>query len=55
MRLLVLHKYGGVWVDMDVVFLRDFKPLLDQEWMYMWGSETDFIKEGACATVLSLH
>ena len=40
---------------MDIIFLRDFKPLLDQEWMYMWGSETDFEKEGACATVISLH
>ncbi len=55
LRLLVLHKYGGVWADMDIIFLRDFKPLLDQEWMYMWGSETDFEKEGACATVISLH
>tara|TARA_Y100000816_G_C26098298_1_gene581594 strand:- start:1696 stop:2601 length:906 start_codon:yes stop_codon:yes gene_type:complete len=55
LRLLVLHKYGGVWVDMDVILLRDFKPLLDQEYMYMWGSETDFVREGACATVLSLQ
>ena len=54
-RLLLLYKYGGVWVDMDIVFLRDFKPILDQEYMYMWGSETDFAKEGACATVLSLN
>jgi len=54
LRLLVLHKYGGTWIDMDIVFLRDFKPILDQEYMYMWGSETDFKKEGACATVLSL-
>jgi len=38
-RLLVLHKYGGVYFDMDVVFLRDFTPLLDQEFMYKWGPE----------------
>ena len=54
-RILLLHKYGGVWVDMDVVFLRDFKPILDQEYMYMWGSETDFERNGACATVLAMH
>lgn len=54
LRLLVLHKYGGVWIDMDIILLRDFKPLLDQEYMYMWGSETDFRNQGACATVLSL-
>lgn len=37
-RLLCLHKYGGVYVDMDVVVLRDFKPLLPYEFMYQWGS-----------------
>ena len=52
-RILLLYKYGGIWVDMDVILLRDFKPILDQEYMYMWGSETDFEREGACATVLS--
>ena len=55
LRLIVLHKYGGVWADMDIIFLRDFKALLNQEYMYMWGSETDFEREGACATVLSLN
>lgn len=55
LRLMVLHKYGGVWADMDIIFLRDFKPLLEQEYMYMWGSETDFANQGACATVLSLN
>lgn len=53
MRILVCYKYGGVFIDMDIVLLRDFGPLLGQEYMYMWGSETDFKKEGACATVLS--
>lgn len=53
MRILVCHKYGGVFIDMDIVLLRDFGPLLGQEYMYMWGSETDFKREGACATVLS--
>ena len=52
-RMLLLWKYGGVWADMDIIFLRDFKPILDQEYMYMWGSETDFANQGACATVLA--
>lgn len=51
-RILLLYKYGGVWYDMDVILLRDFKPILDQEYMYAWGGETDFLKEGACATVI---
>lgn len=28
-RLLLLHAYGGVWVDTDSVLLRDFRPLVD--------------------------
>ena len=54
LRVLAGYKYGGVWVDMDIVFLRDFKPILDQEYMYQWGGETDFENQGACASVLSL-
>jgi len=54
LRILAGYKYGGIWIDMDIVFLRDFKPILDQEYMYQWGGETDFASEGACATVLSL-
>lgn len=53
LRILVLYKYGGVWADMDIVFLRDFKPILDQEYMYQWGSETNFERDGACGTVLA--
>lgn len=53
-RILILHKYGGVWADMDIVFLRDFKSILDQEYMYQWGSETNYGVEGACATILAL-
>lgn len=53
LRFLVTHKYGGVWADMDMIFLRDFKPILDQEWAYMWGSERDFFKFGPCAAMMS--
>jgi len=37
-RLLVLHKYGGVYVDNDVILLRNFTPLLNQEFLYYWGT-----------------
>ncbi len=36
-RLLALYNYGGVYVDFDVAFLRDFTPLLDQDFMYNWS------------------
>jgi hypothetical protein len=54
LRLLALQKYGGIWIDMDIILLRDFKPLLDQEYLYQWGGDTDFDISGCCATVISL-
>ena len=55
LRFLVTHKYGGVWADMDMVFLRDFVPILDHEWAYMWGSETDFYNHGPCAAMMNIN
>lgn len=42
-RILVLYKYGGLYVDFDVAFLRDFAPLLDQEFMYKWSFQKEMI------------
>lgn len=36
LRILVLYSYGGVWVDMDSVILRSFRPLLEAEWVTQW-------------------
>jgi hypothetical protein len=55
LRFLVTYKYGGIWLDMDMVLLRDFKPLLDQEWAYMWGAEMDFRNFGPCAAIMNIH
>lgn len=30
-RMMILHKYGGVWVDTDTIILRDLRPLA--EWL----------------------
>ena len=35
-RALVLHNYGGVYVDMDMVLLRSIGVLLEQEFVYQW-------------------
>lgn len=35
-RVLLLYHYGGVWVDMDSVLLRDMRPLLESEWVTQW-------------------
>ena len=37
-RLLVLHKYGGIYIDMDVLVLRDMSPLHNLEFIYQWGT-----------------
>lgn len=37
-RLLVLHKYGGFYIDMDVLVLRNMRPLNNYEFLYQWGS-----------------
>jgi hypothetical protein len=37
-RLLVLHKYGGIYIDMDVLVLRDMSPLNEFEFLYQWGT-----------------
>ena len=42
-RILVLYNYGGVYVDVDVAFLRDFAPLLKQEFMYNWSFQKEMI------------
>ena len=35
-RLLVLWRYGGVWVDMDSLLTRDLTPLLEHEFVTQW-------------------
>ena len=37
-RLLVLARYGGVYVDMDVLLLRNLGPILGHEFAEQWGS-----------------
>jgi len=37
-RLLILHKYGGFYIDMDVLVLRNMCPLNHLEFLYQWGT-----------------
>jgi hypothetical protein len=54
LRFLSLYKFGGIWFDMDMTLLRDLKPILDQEFAYVWGTNFDnFCVEGPCAAFLS--
>ena len=38
LRALALLVHGGVYVDIDVLLLRNFGPLLGDEWLYQWGT-----------------
>jgi len=42
-RLLILHKYGGFYIDFDILLLRDLSPLLKYDFFYQWGSTTKSI------------
>ncbi len=55
LRFLALYKYGGIWYDMDMVLLRNLKPILDQEFAYVWAREfKDFTKFGPCAAFMGI-
>jgi hypothetical protein len=47
MRLLVLYRYGGLYIDADTMALRDFTPLLLSEYgrgafCYRWSARRDY-------------
>jgi hypothetical protein len=43
-RFVVLQRYGGIYVDADVLFLRDLRPLYqtDFEFSYQWSFKVDY-------------
>jgi len=55
LRFLALYKMGGVWFDMDMILLRNFLPILDQEFAYQWGGEKDFNNFGPCAALMNIQ
>jgi hypothetical protein len=39
LRLLVVARYGGIYFDMDTLFLRDLRPLTGEEFIYQWSNQ----------------
>lgn len=39
-RFLILYKYGGLYFDLDVMFLRNFGGLLNFEFCYAWEAQS---------------
>lgn len=38
-RFVILYLYGGVWFDMDVLFLRNFDSIKIQRYTSQWGTD----------------
>lgn len=38
-RFIILYNYGGLYFDLDVMFLKDFDGLLNQEFCYAWEKQ----------------
>ena len=36
-RLIILYKYGGIYIDLDIFLLKDFTPLFGIEFCYAWS------------------
>ena len=41
-RFLVLYKYGGIYVDGDVIFLRDMRPFWNKNFVHRWSFTEDY-------------
>ena len=38
-RFLILYKYGGLYFDLDIMFLRDMRQLFENEFCYAWEQQ----------------
>lgn len=52
-RLLVIWRLGGVWVDMDSLLTRDLSPLLEHEFVTQWDCYGTFISSSTIMRYLS--
>lgn len=41
-RIIFLYKYGGLYLDLDMILIRDLNPLLQEEFCYSWS----YLKKG---------
>jgi WD repeat and SOF domain-containing protein 1 len=41
-RFVVLHKFGGMYIDADILLLRDLQPLYIHEFAYRWSTRDEF-------------
>jgi len=41
-RFIVLHKLGGMYIDADILLLRDLQPFYPHEFAYRWSTLNEF-------------
>jgi mannosyltransferase OCH1-like enzyme len=37
-RFVVLHKFGGMYIDADILLLHDLQPFYMYEFAYLWST-----------------
>ena len=47
-RLIILYKYGGIYIDLDIFLLKDFTPLFGMKFCYAWS----YLKTGNNAILI---
>lgn len=53
-RLQVCNKFGGIYIDMDIILLNDLSPLYNFEFFYQWGGSKEDQINSFCASVMKL-
>jgi len=46
-RAVILHNYGGAWMDADVMLLQNVAPLMGKDWAYLGQTLPEFFVNGA--------
>lgn len=51
-RMMMLAKYGGIYFDLDICFLRDLSQIMDSDFAYIWEMVPWRINTAVCAVAL---
>ncbi|UJR22034.1 hypothetical protein I4U23_025102 [Adineta vaga] len=41
-RFILLHKFGGMYIDADILLLRDLQPFYEHEFAYRWSTLNEY-------------
>lgn len=55
LRMLVLYQHGGVWFDLDTMFVRDLGPLFEHEWIAQGNCNTGMFGNPFTGALFHFH